>query len=342
MKFPVLTTAFLASIFLLSGCGRKQNASVDGSARLPTAHVAVETVLRKSRPMTEEVVATVRAKLHATLEAKLNGRIEAMPVALGDKIRKGDLIARLDAAEIVARLQQAEAALDQAQHDWKRISRLFEQQGVTQSEYDAAKARFNVAEGTVAEAKAMAGYIEIVAPFDAVVATKWADVGDLATPGKPLVEIEDPSTLQLEADVPEAIAGRIQRGAHLEIHVDAATNGLMGVVSEIAPSADPVSRTVRVKLDLQQMDGIKSGQFARLVVPIGESNSLRVPNSAVVQRGQLEIVFVAQNQRAQMHLVKTGKHIDNEVEILSGLDAGDSVIFTDPAQLTDGQPVEAK
>ncbi len=339
---PPIAAAFLASILLLSGCGRKQSARVNGGAQLPTAHVTVEIVQSKSRPMTEEVVATVRAKLHATLEAKLNGRIETMPVALGDKIHKGDLIARLDAAEIAARLQQAEAAADQARRDWKRVSSLFEQQDATQSEYDAAKARLSVAEATMAEAKAMAGYIEIVAPFDAVVATKWADVGDLATPGKPLVEIEDPSTLQLEADIPEAIASRVERGAQLEIRTEALTNCLIGVVSEIAPSADPVSRTVRVKLDLKPSDGLKSGQFARLVVPIGESNSLRVPNSAVVQRGQMEIVFVLQNQCARMHLVKTGKHIGTEVEILSGLDPGDSVIVTDPIQLTDGQPVEAK
>jgi multidrug efflux pump subunit AcrA (membrane-fusion protein) len=95
-------------------------------------------------------------------------------------------------------------------------------------------------------------------------------------------------------------------------------------------------------LDLAQPDGLKSGQFARLIVPIGENNSVRVPDSAVVQRGQLEIIFVAESQHARMHLVKTGKRVGDEVEILSGLDSGETVIVSDAAQLMDGQPVEAR
>jgi len=302
----------------------------------------MQTVENKSRTMTEEVVGTVRAKLRATLEARLSGRIEKMPVVLGDTVQKGQLVARLDAGEIAARLEQAEASLEQAERDWKRISTLFEGQGATRAEYDSAQARQRVAQGAVAEAKAMMGYVEIVAPFDGVVTKKWADRGDLAVPGKPLVDIEDPSALQMEADIPEAIASHIQRDSRLEVRVDAVNSDLEGVVSEIAPTADPVSRTFRVKLDLRPTAGLMPGQFARLAVPIGERNSVRVPAAAVVQRGQLEIVFSVTNQHAQLHLVKTGKRVGDEIEILSGLHAGKTVVISGADQLTDGQPVEAR
>jgi len=292
--------------------------------------------------MTEEVVGTVRARLHATLEAKLSGRIDKLPVVLGQRVKAGELVARLDAAEINARLEQAEAALEQAERDWKRVSALFQQQSVTRAEYDAAQSRNRLAKGAAAEAKAMMSYVEIVAPFDGVVTKKWVDVGDLAAPGKPLISIEDPSALQLEADVPQAIASRVQGGARLAARVDDVSGELTGTVSEIAPTADSVSRTFRVKVDLPGKPGLRSGQFARLAVPVGESHSLRVPASAVVQRGQLEIVFVVANQRAQLHLVKTGKRVGDEMEILSGLHAGDVVVIDGAAQLTDGQPVEAK
>lgn len=335
-------SALALATLLLSGCGRKPETHAASHPDLAVVQVQVQTAESKQRATTEEVVGTVRAKLRATSEAKLSGRIDKMPVLLGQAVKAGQLVAHLDAAEIKARLEQAEASLQQAERDWKRTSALFDQQAATRSDYDAADSRHRVAKAAVAEAQAMMGYVEVLAPFDGVVTKKWADVGDLATPGKPLIDIEDPSMLQLEADVPEAIASRIQQDARLAVRVDSVKGELAGTVREIAPTADPASRTFRVKLDLPQTAGVMSGQFARLVVPVGESTSVRVPASAVVLRGQLEILFVVANQRAQLHLVKTGRKIGDEVEILAGLEAGESVVVGGAALLTDGQAVEAK
>ena len=339
------TVALLPSIvvaFVVAGCGAKHETGKATSASLPTAQVHVQTVEKKSQLITEEVVGTVRSKLRATLEARLSGRIDQMTVVLGQQVTKGQLIAQLDAAEIAARLEQAEASREQAEQDWKRVSTLFQQQGATRAEYDSAQSRQRVANGAVAEAKAMMGYVEIVAPFDGVVTKKWVDRGDLAAPGKPLIDIEDPFALQLEADVPEAIASHLKRDSRLGIRVDVVPGEVEGVVSEIAPSADAASRTFRVKLDLPQATGLMPGQFARLAIPIGQHNTVRVPITALVHRGQLEIVFAVTNQRAQLHLVKTGKRVGDELEILSGLNAGETIVISEANQLIDGQPVEAK
>jgi multidrug efflux pump subunit AcrA (membrane-fusion protein) len=128
----------------------------------------------------------------------------------------------------------------------------------------------------------------------------------------------------------------------MTIRVGQSTGDLPGKIVEIAPIADPISRTLRVKLDVQASPGLMSGQFARLIVPTGENTSMRVPASAVVQRGQMEILFVVENQHARLHLVKTGRRVNDETEILSGLDSGDSVVVDDPQQLVDGQPLEEK
>ena len=335
-------SALALATLLLPGCGRKRDTHPTPQPDLAAAQVQVQTAESKQRATTEEVAGTVQAKLRATLEAKLSGRIDKMAVLLGQAVKAGQLVARLDAAEIKARMEQAEASLQQAERDWKRTSALFDQQAATRSDYDAADSRYRVAKAAVAEAQAMMGYVEILAPFDGVVTKKWADVGDLATPGKPLIGIEDPSMLQLEADVPDAVASRVQQDARLAILIDSLKGELAGTVREIAPTADPASRTFRVKLDLPQTAGLRSGQFARLIVPVGESNSVRVPASAVVLRGQLEILFVVTNRRAQLHLVKTGRTIGDEVEILAGLNSGESVVVGGAALLTDGQPVEAK
>ncbi len=336
-----LKFASLSLAALLVGCGHKEARQKEARS-LPAIAVRTQAAETRKLSATEEVVGTVRAKLRATLEAKVGGRIDQLPVKLGTPVKRGELVARLDAPEVKARLDQAEAGLQQAERDWKRISGLFNQQAVTRSEYDAADARYQVAKAAVAEARAMLAYVEILAPFDGVVTKKWADVGDLALPGKPLVDIEDPAALQLEADVPEAIASKVQPGAVLQLRLDSLADALSGTVTEIAPSADPVSRTLRVKLDLPGQPALMAGRFARLLVPVGESTTLRVPASAVVQRGQMEIVFVVDAQHARLHLVKTGRRFGNETEILSGLDHGDPIVIENASQLVDGQPVEVR
>lgn len=339
---PLALAALIGSVALLAaGCGRHSKTAAPESA-LPVATVRVQTIGDQPRQLAEEILGTVRAKTRATLEAKVAGRIAELPVALGQSLKAGDLVARLDVREIRAKLDQARAVLEQARRDRARFEALLRQQAVTQAEFDGVEARFRVAEAAVAEAETMLGYAEVRAPFDGVVTRKLADVGDLASPGRPLVELEDPKALRLEADVPEALIAGVHAGAKLPVRVSALNLDLEGVVAEIAPAADPNSRTFRVKLDLPDAPGLKAGLFGRVAVPVGETRAPRVPISALVQRGQMEMVFVVADGRAQMRLVKSGKRFGGEVELVSGVRPGERVVVEGAAGLVDGQPVEAK
>lgn len=322
----------------LVGCGRSHESN-RAEQQLPAATVRVQQVVSKEHQANEEVVGTVRAKLRATMEAKVAGRILEMPVVAGQAVKMGDLIAVLDVGEIKAKLDQAKAMLDQARRDHERFATLLEQKAVTQAEYDGVEARYRVAEGSVKEAESMLGYGKVVAPFDGVVSRKFVDMGDLATPGRPLVEIEDPKSLRLEADISEALIGYVQQGAKMAVRAGTLNNDIEGVVSEIAPAADPNSRTFRVKFDLPDAHGLRAGQFARVALPVGQTSALRVPAAAVVRRGQMEMVFVASDGHAQLRLVKTGKRIGDEVEVVSGVSAGEEIVTENAAGLIDGQPL---
>jgi RND family efflux transporter MFP subunit len=325
---------------LLSGCGRAPE--FPATATLPPVAVRVQTVESKQRVATEEVVGTVRAKLHSIIEAKISGRIEKMLVVPGQNVKTGELLVQLDAREVQAQLDQALALRQQAQNDLKRATDLIQQKILSQSEYDNAQSKFRVADAAATEAETMLGYTKVTAPFDGVITRKYADVGDLASPGKPLLEMEDARDLRLEADVPEAVIGHLALGDKLEVRVSGVTNELDGVISEIAPSADPNSRTFLVKLDLPPTTGLRAGQFGRAAMPVGETSALRAPVSAMVQRGQMELVFVVVNDRAQLRIVKTGKRIGDEVELVSGVDAGERVVVDGAAGLVDGQPLTIK
>ncbi|MCL5097606.1 MAG: efflux RND transporter periplasmic adaptor subunit [Candidatus Omnitrophica bacterium] len=330
----------LALAALVAGCHKE--APKPPAESLPTATVELMPVQNKTYQAMEEVLGTVRPKLHATLEAKISGRIQTMPVVFGQSVKAGDLIAQLEVGEIQAKLTQAKAMLDQAEGDFKRYENLLKGKAVTQQEFDGIQARYRVAAASVKEAETMLGYATVTAPFNGMIARKLSDVGDLATPGRPLVELEDPAGLRLEANVPEGLIGSVHLEAKRPVRVEAVTNELEGVVREIAPSADPNSRTFSVKFDLPAAPGLRSGQFGRVVLPVGETTLPRVPISAVVRRGQMEIVFVAIDNKAQLRLVKTGKRIGDEVELLSGVQAGDKVVVKGAATLIDGQPLAAQ
>lgn len=304
--------------------------------------VKTEKAALERRQATEEVVGTVRPKLSAVISAKITGAIEQVGVVPGQSVKTGDWLVLLDAREARARVDQATAVLEQARSDIGRFTRLLADKVVTQQEYDVVKARERVAQAFMTEVETILSYTRIVAPFDGVITRKYADVGDLSASGKTLLEMEAPGELRLEADVPEAAMDRVVLGEKMQVNIPAVAAQFEATVCEIAPAADSGSRTVLVKLDLPKSTGIRSGQFGRVLVPVADVEALRVPAEAVIHRGQLEIMFIVFNQKAQMRLVRTGKKIGKQIEVVSGLMPGEHYVADGAAVLTDGQAVEVR
>jgi RND family efflux transporter MFP subunit len=300
------------------------------------------TVEPKTRQAWEDVIGTVRPRLRSVIEAKVSGRIDQMRVVPGQGVKAGELLAQLNVRESQAKLDQALATREQAERDLKRFSELLTNKVITPAEFESAQTRQRLAEAAVVEAQSMLDYSKITAPFAGVITRKLADVGDLAAPGKPLLEMEDSSALRLEAEVPEALGGKLQLGMNLPVHISALTNELTGSISEMSPAIDPNSRTFLVKLDLPSDPALRTGQFGHAAVPVAEIKVLRVPEAAVLQRGQMELVFVVVSNKAQLRLVKTGKRIGNEVELVSGISQGEQIVAEGAAGLVDGQSLQVK
>ena len=339
-RLACFAVAATCAVIVLAGCGADPR-PVPGEA-LPAVAVRAQSIELHERVSTEEVVGTVRARLHSVIEAKVSGKIDRMTVVPGRSVRQGELLARIDAREIQARMEQAVAVRRQAEADLKRSESLRDQNIVAPSDYDAAQSKFRVADAAVREAETLLGYTRVEAPFDGVITRKLADVGDLAAPGKPLLELEDSHTLRFEADVPEAVVSRLALGDRLPVRLATMPLELQGVVSEIAPATDPGSRTFLVKFDLPATPSLRAGQFGRVAVPVGGTSTLRVPASAVVVRGQMELVFVVRDGKASLRIVKTGKRLGDEIELVSGVEAGESLVVDDPAALVDGQPLRIR
>lgn len=326
---------------LHSACGRHQAHDAPPDARQPVP-VATQVVGFELHRAAEEVVGTVRSKQRAVIQAKISGRIMKYVAVPGQMVKSGELLAELDAREILARHAQVVASLEQADRDLARYKQLIATKAISQQDYDAAEARQKVAVASLSEVDTLLGYATVTAPFDGVITRKLAEIGDLAMPGKPLMEIESPGSLRFEADLPEAMIDRVKPGDTMQVRIATLKQPLEGTASEISPIADASSRTFLVKFDLPATAGLRSGQFGRVAIPMEETQVLQVPREAVMKRGQLEMVFVARDGRATLRLVKTGGDLNGGVGILSGLEEGEQVIVSEVAQLTDGQPVTPK
>jgi RND family efflux transporter MFP subunit len=257
----------------------------------------------------------------------------------------------------------AKAQLDLAQVTFNRMKDLFEKRSVTNQEFDEASARLKAAQAALDMARARraqldakmaqieqqvraAGiersYSEITAPFAGTIMTKSVEPGSLAVPGAPLFTIEGGGLYRLEASVEESRLGVARVGKPVSVTIDGISRTVTARVAEIVPAVDAAARAGTVKIDLPALPGLRPGLFGRALFEADARRALSIPALAVMERGQLQSVFVADNNVAHLRLVTLGTSANGRVEVLSGLHAGEWLIVPIPAALTDGAPIEAR
>ncbi len=340
MSMPAALVLLLALI--VGGCSSEPAETDRAVDKLPPAEVQTITVSRQAPLRQVEIMGTVQAAQSASIAARISGSIVELPVVPGSRVARGDLLVTLSAEEINAQLLQAQAQFEQAERNLARERTLLQRNAATAETVRTLEETRQIAAAALQEARTMLDYTTIEAPFTGVVTRKLADVGDLATPGKPLLFIEGEERLQVVADVPEALVLGLSIGDQLPIHLPAAQVRITGEIVEIAPAADPRSRTAPVKLIIEQNERIRSGQFARISLPSSTGEAFMVPEAAVLPFGQMERIFIVREQAARLQLVKTGIRYDDLVEILAGVDDNDQGIVSGHHQLRDGQPVILK
>lgn len=284
--------------------------------------------------------ATVTSRSVANLAPKVMARVLEVRVGVGTPVRQGDVIAVLDDRDIRARAQQAaqavagaEAQAAQAEADLRRSRMLFEKQAATQQDLEIAETRAKAmraqaAQGrdAAAEAQVMLGETMLRAPFDGVVGDRLVDPGDMAVPGRPVAVLHDPGSLRLEANLSERCTGRLATGAPIEAHIGAPPVAVAATIEEIAPVADPQSRTVLVKAALPARADLRPGMFATLRLACDSHSALLVPAAAVRRTGQLESVRVLVDGEVRQRNVRSGKTYGERIEILSGLRPDETVV----------------
>lgn len=280
-------------------------------------------------------------------------------------------IVEIDKSVIAANagIKTAEANRVLAEQTFARYKELFERKSASGQEFDEAQSRLKMATSEVERAKAnvqailskkqqinakieqakadiagtkvFEGYGKIVSPVSGIIVKKLAEQGATASPGIPLLSIEDSSQYRLEAAVEESNSKMVRIGNRVNVQIDAIGAGeFFGVVSEIVPSVDASSRSLTVKIDLPANSLLRTGLYGLARFPIAQKEGISVPQTAIIQRGQLTGVFAVNSDGiAQFHIVTTGKNSDGLVEILSGLSEGDEYVSADVSRVNDGVKV---
>lgn len=328
-----------------------------GTVRAKAPGVVSSKLMAYVQQVPAQVGDHVRAgQLLVTLETRdldaAVSRVQAAEAPLRSAIPEAD-------SGIVA----ASASLDLAQTTFRRIEDLASKKSVSSQELDEASARVKSAQANyemarsrraqldsklvqveqeIRSANVTRDYAKIAAPFAGVITARFVEPGNLAAPGAPLLTIEREGEYRLEASVDESRLPSLKPGQAVEVTLDSIDRRFDARVSEVVPSVDAASRSYLVRIDLPPAANVRSGMFGRALFAQGARKVTAIPTNALVERGQMQSVFVIEAGAAHLRLVTTGKRMPDAIEILSGLSGTEKLVAPAPGGLVDGARVEVR
>ena len=330
-----LAVWIMISAILIAGCSEPP--SSDSLKRPTITGVTMMTVTPSSVSEIYEATGTIRSERTSMVSSRTMGAVTSLLIREGDIVKAGQLLLTIDNRDAVQRTRAAEMAVETtkqnkslAETTWQRYKNLYDEKALSQQEMDQVESQKKVAEMEYERTKAMAdeaktyqAFTRVTAPVPGRITQKHIDVGSMASPGMPLLIIEGGGNPYVEVAVDERFGGKIKTGMAVEVTIDALNRFLQGIVREIVPAVDPLSRTFTIKIGLKDAK-LGSGLFARVRIPVGMKEAILVPEKAIVRKGQLTGVYAVDSQGVITYrLIRTGASYANGIEVLSGLERRD-------------------
>ncbi len=358
-------------ILAMTGCRDKIEPGTAAVKRPTVTGVTTMQIQLDRTTLFHEATATVTAEIESMVSSRIMGPVTAIAVKEGDRVRIGQILIVIDSEDISSKVTAAEAAYREAvqalsaaeqnmilaENTYSRFKNLYDEKALSLQEIDKIETQKKVASieyervqemvkragAGLAEAKVFQGYKEIVSPVDGVVTGKFIDPGTMAMPGMRLLTIEDTSRYRLEAEIDESLAGQITPGMDVRVEINALNLELQGKVTETVPAVDPRSRTFKIFVALPQETNLHSGLYARIKIPVGQQELILVPAESVVAKGQLTGVYVVDSNRGITYrLVRLGGIYGGNIEILSGLKPGDTIVSGNVSRVVDGSILQTE
>lgn len=339
LAFVMTAIVILMLLFLAGVFHQKVPTEAAGGASQSAQGLSTVAVRMLKRPRYETAIGTIKPIHEAAVAARLIAKVLEINVTAGQIVTKDQVLVKLDDADLQARLKQAEAGLtsaqvqsEQAQADFGRAEQLKAKKAISQADFDglqskmkAAAADLDRATQAVQEARVMLDYATIRSPLSGTIIDKRVEVGDTVSPGQIMLTLFDPTHMQMVASVRESLALKLKPGQLLPTRLDALNYECESTISEVVPEADVASRSFTVKVTGPCPPGVYGGMFGRLMLPLEDEEILVVPAKAIQSVGQLTMVRLVKDGQVLRRNVRLGRKLDADIEILSGLEAGDLV-----------------
>lgn len=345
MKQKLLWSALLLSIFCITGCERDRPAP---AAQVKPHLVEVITAELKDISVSRERNGSLRAIQEIQVFNQEEGQIAELPFFEGDRVEKGQVIARLDDRLLRSQLTRAEALTRKSETDLAQIKNLVARKLTTQNELTRIETELAVAKAEQEALQTRLSYFVIRSPISGVITQRNTEPGNIAEQYSHLMTIADQQTLITEVQLSELLLNNLQVGDEVSMQIDALRAGksqhqsLPGKISRIYPDINPLTRTGTLEIALSPVpEGARAGQFVRVTLTSQQAERLLIPFIALRRSAEEEYVFtVNANQQVQTTPVTTGLEIGDQIEILEGLEGGEIVVIRGFTNLRDSKQVK--
>lgn len=332
----MLIVTWMAGLF-----GEKISPGLNDLEDARSQHQNVMLVREQSITVFEPVPGSVEAKFATLVSSRLLARITHVHARAGDSVKKGQVLVSLEKTDLEAKAEQAKehsraikARLTEAEQSLVRVEKLSNQRLVAMADLDRARANHKALVAELArasqleqEAAIALGYTDIRAPIDGRLVERFAEPGDTATPGTPLLSLYNPLSLRVEAHVREQLALSLNVGQSLQVSIPSLKKKLAAVIEEIVPAADTGSRSFMVKVRIEYEKSLLPGMYARMLIPSSVEKMVVIPESWVVQVGQLNLVWVERDGQRVRRFIRLGKPLEGgRVQVLAGLSEGERLL----------------
>ncbi|HEY2662812.1 MAG TPA: efflux RND transporter periplasmic adaptor subunit [Candidatus Binataceae bacterium] len=357
---PLALIALLVSLAALgSGCHSETSARADAPPAQPDAlAVSVARAHQETLTRSAEAQGALYPNEQTTISSQVTGPVLQVLDDFGDSVEAGQVLLKIDPREYQLKVESEQASVDQAgarlanaRADYERARQLHTDNLMSAAQFDETSSKIKIAqadaeaaERSLRLAQKKLSDTEVRAPFKGLIQKRMVSLGEYVNPGDKLYEFIAIDPMKLRAPVPERFVPVAHVGMGISLNVDAAPNRTYtGRVTRIAPALDETSRTLLVEAAVPNPDGsLKPGYFAHVKVALGEDRGLFVPASAILRYAGVARVFVIENGVARSREVRTGDQLDDQIEIIQGLKAGELVATSDTDRLADGSPVDPK